>query len=265
MAGIKMRIKVYFWACYLFVVGNSFIMGDVRKNPPYSVFSQVAGSVGIFQSEHNGRIPTGWNELIAEGYLKDQLLHAARKHLELERRYGFFEKPIKIDAGGRQLDLIALAVETGKEGDKTVRHSDGNSHITPGRMAIILAPGYEFATNTHFTENQLRRIFSTAGLDLSDYTGIEGNWANKEELRTASVRVPDAIPEEVERDEDQATQKNSARNREKNNILTKQSKDIVHSRQWYWYGVITLMLVSFSCIVLTANRKKNPKKTRRPQ
>lgn len=178
-----MKFIHFFWVAFFTVTGLS--LGTTRKTPPLSVFSQVAGTVGIFQDDHDGRGPESWAIMIEEGYLKDELLVAARHYLDIERRYGFFKEPIKINDGGTELDLIALAVQSGKEGDKRLKNSDGESRMTAGRMAIVLAPGYEFARSSHFTENQLRRMLAAAGHDLNDYTGIEGKWINSVELLKA--------------------------------------------------------------------------------
>lgn len=252
-----MIMKSYRVVFSLFLIGNVIVAGDVRKSPPYSVFSQVAASVGIFQSDHNGRIPKSWNELKEEGYLANELHQAAEKHLALEKRYGFFEKPIKINAGGRQLDLIALAVETGKEGDKTVKHPDGSSYLAPGRMAITLSPDYEFATSTHFTENQLQRIFTAAGLDLSDYTGNGGNWSNKEELQAASVLVPDAIRDGDRHDKHNLTQNYPDHNWNEKKIIAGKNKSIKYTHGWYWSSLVILVALLFACFVISRNRKKS--------
>lgn len=194
--------------------------------------------------------------MIEKGYLADNLLSAAREYLEIEKRYGFFGTPIKINAGGTKLDLIALAVETGDEGDKRVTTPDGSSRMIPGRMAIILAPGYDFATSSHFTENQLSRMFAAAGLELSDYTGIEGNWANKVELQIAHAEESKNGGGSLNQDKHEPSGAQPERKVRGSEVSTPENQESGNLPEWLWVILSIAALSAIAWLVAVIFRKK---------
>ena len=166
---------------FIFIVVSLSIIAEVQKTPSISILSKIARIINIYSLDNNGTLPKGWQEM-KKGYLDEELLETSRKNNNVELRYGFFPHQRTFKTVYPPERIIVMAIESGREGHRT--NPEGKE--VQGRWLIVETENNEMQTVWH-SEIQLGLIFDRAGLDLSDYTGIEGNWLNKKELISAQA------------------------------------------------------------------------------
>lgn len=227
----------------IFVVFPIVVWSRSETKPETKVFSLIAVNVGIFRHENRGMTPKSWKEMIDGGYLTGEILEYSRKNIHLEKRYGLFERPIKINDGSGDIELIALAVESGAEGNQSMKEVQNGISVIEGRMAIVSSKG-ELARSRRYSENMLRRLFLRAGYDLDDYTGLEGKWVNRDELRLARLDAAAVESTEPESGQSGATQSRPEREK-KNNVARETTEAVGTQRKQVWFGVGLLTIGVF--------------------
>lgn len=166
--------KLYF--IFIFFTASNFISADSKKMIELVYFKQLYMAVKIFSHEE-GHKPQSWRELVEGGFLNRETIAAASEKISFQSRYGFLSEDNYFDGVYPPEKILLMAINKGNEGNIT--QSDGK--IKEGRWLIVESENHGIHTRWH-SEEELEQIFRKAGLDLADYTGINGKWVNKQEI-----------------------------------------------------------------------------------
>lgn len=162
------------------------VFGSTKKSNEISAIDNLKTVIDQYFLE-TGRLPTTWSEMIEDGILQDPTLEIGRKYLKFESRYFFPETSNSILIGSRSERVIAMAIQSGSEGDYPDR-LDVSSRA--GRWLFVRMPSGKIETR-RYSEVVLAQLFKTAGFSLEDYTGSNGKWS------AVDQKVRDLSKEEV--------------------------------------------------------------------
>ncbi len=163
MAKTLIPILIVLNCCFDFCYGKSFKTAD---------FADAENVLRMVEVYHNqkGIFPRNWLQI--EEVTKIKLVS---NKFDYRRKYAFPKNDITTLIQNHKSRIVAMAVNSGGEGDR--------EEINEAGRIILLFRDDNIFTLIRVKETTLSQIFKSASYELADYTGIEGKWANTDELK----------------------------------------------------------------------------------
>lgn len=184
-----------FLLIYFCLLAASF--GESSKSREAIDFMNLSASVRIFL-EKGGENPHTWKDILDKGYLSETQAKKYRTSIRFDSKFGFLKDSPQFDFVFPPEEIILMSIVASEESNKVT--VEGKP--VKGRWLLVSVPDGQIQTRWR-PEVQIAAMFKEEGLNLNDYTGIDGNWENSVELREnqalrtfpEKVKSPDGLPE----------------------------------------------------------------------
>lgn len=238
--------------------------GESSKSREAIDFMNLSASVRI-SLEKGGENPHTWRNILDKGYLSETQAKKYRKSISFDSKFGFLEDSPQFDLVFPPEKIILMAIVASEESNKVT--VEGNP--VKGRWLLVSVPDGQIQTRWR-PEEQIAAMFKEEGLNLDDYTGIDGNWENSAELREnqAQGTFPEKIKSSYGLPESSNPSPNTQRevegiaptdksDIELNNIQSEDQKFL----DWKWItGIGTgILLAGYVAFVFRNRRQQKPR------
>ena len=163
------KMKTLLFNIFLVVLLQTDVEASSLKPPAVSALTNVRGSLKIYKSSHEGKLPKSWEDFISSGAISDEILDNARRYCDLENRYFFVNSEPVFSENGAPARIVIMAKQSGGEGNQLFENEKKETEEVAGRWIIVETSDGDIQTR-NYTESQLEGRFQRAGLSLIDYT-----------------------------------------------------------------------------------------------
>lgn len=233
------------------------VLSSTKKSTEVVYLNQLYMGIKIFLQTRM-KDAKSWDDLLESNILSPETIKLASETLSFQSRYGFLPDDRIFKGTYPPERILVMAISSGKEGNR--RRADETSE--EGRWLIVATKEHGIHTRWH-SEVKLERMFAESGLDLMDFTGVEGKWANRDELLAASKE--EAIPNNADAKFD-----SQGKNRAKDSTGTRRPKKGVSGRDlvpesvdptkgtvplWVWFASLSVALTVGISVLLRLRRR----------
>jgi len=239
-----MNIIKYLMIAGMLLLGSQGFC-ESRKSPAVRSLSNFVWALKDYHSQSGGEYPGNWGDFnkVAEERFADVIVNA-KKYLDIENRYMFFEEPPVFEIHGDKMKFVMIANDSVREGARILTDENGVSQTKPGRYLIVERANGELGT-IGLSEISLKRLFTEKGLSLDAYT------KNKSKKSTDMKQLPESLS-------GQSNSSKEPREKSDNRTLKKAERGGIDNGATLWpylAGIAILILVGVALFRIRAKKK----------